>query len=183
MSVTTLVFLCIGGFSLLVLLLSLVGGAHVGHLHVHAGHHGHGSRVLSLPGIAGFVGGLGFGGAIASEELHTPLLALGIGVAVGVPLSWASGRLMAAADTMSTDGTPTSGDVVGATGVVISPVPEQGLGQVRVRFAGQPMKFNARADRPLAIGARVLVVDVLTPTSLLVEHLPEFLKDEQKEGQ
>lgn len=182
MSVTTLVFLCIGGFSLLVLLLSLVGGAHA-HVHVHVGHHGHGSRALSLPALAGFVGGLGFGGAVASEELHRPLLALAIGVAVGVPLAWASGRLMTAADTMSTDATPTSGDVVGATGVVISPVPAAGLGQVRVRFAGQPMKFNARADRPLAIGARVLVVDVLTPTSVLVEHLPDFLHDEQKEGQ
>ena len=65
---------------------------------------------------------------------------------------------------------------------MISPVPASGLGQVRVQLAGQPMKFNARADHPLAIGARVLVVDVLTPTSVLVEHLPGFLEDAQKEG-
>ena len=181
MSVATLVFLCIGGFSLLVLLLSLVGGdVHLGHLHVHAGHHGIASRVLSLPGIAALVGGFGFGAAIANEELHHVGVAAGIGVAVGIPLSWASGRLMAAADTITTDATPTSGDVVGSTGVVVSPIPGQGLGQVRVRFAGQSMKFNARADQPLALGAQVVVVDVLTPTSVLVEQLPEYLA--QKEG-
>jgi hypothetical protein len=188
MSVATLVFLCIGGFSLLVLVLSFFGGhVHVGHLHLHAGHHGFAARVLSLPGIAGLIGGFGFGGAIADEGLHSAGLAAGIGLAVGVPLSWAAGRLMAAADGMSTDATPSSGDVVGATGVVVSPVPEHGLGQVRVLFAGQETKFNARSEHPLALGVRVIVVDVLTPTSVLVDPLPGFLDARrphvQKEGQ
>jgi len=188
MSVATLVFLCIGGFSLLVLLLSLVGGhIHLGHLRLHAGHHGFTARLLSLPGIAGLVGGFGFGGAIANEGLHSAGLAAGIGLSAGVPLAWAAGRLMAAADGMSTDATPTSGDVVGATGVVVSPIPEHGLGQVRVRFAGSPTKFNARADHPLALGTPVIVVDVLTPTSVLVDPLPGFLDarhpNAQKEGQ
>src|SRR2546423_13369337 len=72
-------FLALGGFALLLLILSLIGGGrlhlghvHVGHLHlghlhlghVHAGHHGGGE--LSLPVISGFLGAFGFAGAIAA---------------------------------------------------------------------------------------------------------------------
>jgi hypothetical protein len=60
---------------------------------------------------------------------------------------------------------------VGATGTVISPVPVGGYGEVRLRVAGQPMKFHARADRPLALGTEVFVIEVPTPTSVLVEPL------------
>jgi membrane protein implicated in regulation of membrane protease activity len=180
MGVATLVFLCIGGFALLVLLLSLIGAGH--HFHLLGHHHGVGAKVLSMPGLAGLIGGFGFGAAAATQELSSTWAAAGIGVAVGIPFSWAAGRLMSAADTMSTDATPASGDVIGATGVVISDLPAGGgLGQVRVRFAGQPMKFNARAEDALPIGARVLVVDVLTPTCVFVQPLPGYLS--QKEGQ
>jgi hypothetical protein len=219
MSAVTTIFLGIGCLSLLVLTLSLVGGhlhlghLHVGHLHLghlHVGHGGHGGVNLTLPALAGFLGAFGFGGAIASElSGHSALIAAAVGLAAAVPTAWAAGRLVDAAENMSTDATPTSADLIGATGVVISPVPgtdlgpgaasataldrgaasdapsqsrpapsqtgHGGFGEVRLTVAGQPMKFYARAAQPLAIGTRVFVIEVPSPTSVLVEPTPEIL--------
>jgi membrane protein implicated in regulation of membrane protease activity len=188
------VFLIIGGFALLLLLLSLVGGGHlhlghfhVGHLHLghlHVGHlhlghadTGHGGAELSVPVIAGFLGAFGFGGAIVESLLPGRgatglLIAIVIGLLAAVPTGWLAGRLVNAAMNMSTDATLTSGDLVGALGVVITPVPDGGYGEVRLAIAGQQIKFNARADRPLALGTRVFVIEVPTPTSVLVEPTP-----------
>jgi membrane protein implicated in regulation of membrane protease activity len=131
----------------------------------------------------------GFGGA-AAASLSTgstgfrTLLATAVGVAVGVPSAWLANRLMDAAMNMHTDATPTSGHLVGATGVVILDVPVDGYGEVRLRVAGQPMKFYARADRPLARGTAVFVIAVPSPTSVLVEATPGALAaPSSKEGQ
>jgi membrane protein implicated in regulation of membrane protease activity len=189
MSAVTVTFLGIGCLSLLLLVLSLVGGGHLhlGHLHlghIHLGHIGHGTPGgghdglnLSLPVLTGFIGAFGFGGAIAAEVLpgHNALLASGVGLLAAVPTAWGAGRLMNAAINMSTDATLSSGDLVGAMGVVISPVPADGFGEVRLSIGGQPMKFNARSAEPLAIGTHVFVIEVPSPTSVLVEPTPHVL--------
>jgi membrane protein implicated in regulation of membrane protease activity len=188
------VFLIIGGFALLLLLLSLVGGGHlhlghfhVGHLHLghfhlghaHVGHAGggNGGAELSLPVIAGFLGAFGFGGAIVESLLPDRggtglLIAVVVGLLAAVPTGWLAGRLVNAAMNMSTDATLTSNDLLGTVGVVITPVPVGGYGEVRLAVAGQQIKFNARSDQPLALGTRVFVIEVPTPTSVLVEPTP-----------
>lgn len=183
------VFLLIGGFALLLLLLSLVGGGHlhlghfhVGHLHLghlHLGHagQGHGGAELSVPVVAGFLGAFGFGAAIVASLLPgrgglTVLVSAGAGLVAAVPTGWLAGRLVNAAMNMPTDATLTSGDLIGAVGVVITPVPVGGYGEVRLAVAGQQIKFNARADRPLPLGTRVFVIEVPTPTSVLVQPTP-----------
>src|SRR2546421_12761782 len=108
MDTVTVIFLGIGCLSLLLLVLSLVGGhVHLGHLHLGHGHGGHGGYQLSLPAIAGFIGALGFGGAIAAQLLpgHNATVATVIGLAAAVPTGWLAGRLMAAAANMPTDAT------------------------------------------------------------------------------
>jgi membrane protein implicated in regulation of membrane protease activity len=188
------VFLIIGGFALLLLVLSLLGGGHLhlghfhlghlhlGHLHLghaHVGHAdgGNGGAELSLPVIAGFLGAFGFGGAIVESLLPNRggtglLVAVVVGLLAAVPTGWLAGRLVNAAMNMSTDATLTSNDLVGTVGVVITPVPVGGYGEVRLSVAGQQIKFNARADQPLALGTRVFVIEVPTPTSVLVEPTP-----------
>jgi membrane protein implicated in regulation of membrane protease activity len=186
MSAVTITFLGIGCLSLLLLVLSLVGGGHLhlghfhlGHIHLggHPGAHPGGGHDLSLPVITGFIGAFGFGGAIAAELLpgHNALLASGVGLVAAVPTAWVAGRLMNAAINMSTDGTLTSNDLVGALGIVISPVPADGFGEVRLTVGGQPMKFNARSAEPLALGTHVFVIEVPSPTSVLVEPTPHVL--------
>jgi hypothetical protein len=190
MSAVIITFLAIGGFALLLLVLSLVGGhLHLGHLghvdlgHMHVGHlHvGHadagGSVELSLPVIAGFLGAFGFIGSIGAWLAGGHgVLAGGVGVLAGllaaVPTAFMAGRLVYAAMNMSTDATLTSADLVGASGVVITPVPPDGYGEVRLAVAGQQLKLNARSVEPLARGTQIFVIGVPSPTSVLVEPTP-----------
>jgi len=184
----TTTFLIVGGFGLFLLASSLVFGHHPHihlHLHIHMpfhwhiGHAGHaGSEAaLSLPSIAGFIGAFGFGGAIAAQLLpgRSALWPTLIGLAAGVPTAWGAARLTRAAMEMSTDATPTQRDVVGSLGVVIREIPPSGYGEVRVSFAGQLMKFHARATAPLPVGARILVVDAPSATSVVVESTDSLL--------
>jgi membrane protein implicated in regulation of membrane protease activity len=184
MDAITLTFLAIGGLALLLMVLSLLGGhTHVGDLHVDLGHGhlgdpdgGHGGTALTLPAIAGFVGGFGFAGAVVATLLSgngplAVLAATGGGLLAAVPAGWLGARLTRAAMDMPTDATPTSADLVGSIGTVISDVPAGGYGAVRVAVAGQSMRFNARADTPLASGTEVFVIEVPTPTSVLVVPL------------
>jgi membrane protein implicated in regulation of membrane protease activity len=189
MSAVAGTFLAIGGVALLLLIMSIFGARlHLGHLHFghfHLGHWHFGGHPasgssgfeLSLPVISGFLGAFGFGGAIVASLVpgHTTtawLAASLIGLVAALPSAWLAGRMMHAAMNMPTDATLTSDDLLGAAGVVISPVPAGGLGEVRIAVAGQQMKFHARADQPLALGTRVFVIAVPSPTSVLVEPTP-----------
>jgi membrane protein implicated in regulation of membrane protease activity len=189
MSGIVVTFLALGGFALLMLVLSMIGGhLHLGHLHIgqvhlHIGHghfhlgHAGGGTDLSLPVIAGFLGALGFGGAIGatlagSYGTVALLVGLAVGLLAAVPTAFLAGKLVNAAMNMATDGTLSSSDLLGTTGLVVTPVPVGGYGEVRLAVAGQQIKFNARAAEPLALGTRVFVIEVPSPTSVLVEPTP-----------
>ncbi|SCL38783.1 NfeD-like C-terminal, partner-binding [Micromonospora pallida] len=168
MATGTLVFLIIGAVSVAVLAIALLGGEllHVVHPDV--------DGPVSLEVIAAFAGALGFGGAIANELIGggSPAMiagAAGVGALAAVPAAWFAGRLSRAARTMRTDPTPTRDHMVGALGLVVTPIPATGYGEVRVRLAGQPVKLNARADRPIPAGTQVFVVESLSETSVHVE--------------
>ncbi len=189
MSGIVLTFLALGGFALVMLVLSMIGGhlhlghLHIGHVHVHLGHlhlgHTDGGTDLSLPVIAGFLGALGFGGAIGASLAGSygavaVLVGLVVGLLAAVPTAFLAGKLVNAAMNMATDGTLSSSDLLGTSGVVITPVPVGGYGEVRLAVAGQQIKFNARAAEPLALGTRVFVIEVPSPTSVLVEPTRSF---------
>lgn len=164
----TIIFLIIGGAGVAVLALALVGAGllHIGHPDV--------DGPVSLEAVAGFTGAFGFGTAIVNELLggRTPgmiIAAVAGGAVAAVPTAWLAARLSRAARNMRTDATPTRNHLVGATGLVVTPVPAGGYGEVRVRLAGQPVKLNARADQPLPIGAQIFVVEALSETSVHVE--------------
>jgi len=180
----TITFLIVGGFGLFLLASSVLFGSHfhLGHAHFHlhlpfhfrthgGGAHPATDAALSLPSIAGFIGAFGFGGAIAAQLLpgHSALGASLIGLAVAVPTAWGAARLTRAAMDMRTDATPTQLDVVGSIGIVIREIPRDGYGEVRVSFAGQLMKFHARAAVPLSAGAPIMVIDAPSTTSVIVE--------------
>lgn len=180
MGATTVVFLVIGAIAVGLLVLSLLGDLLPLHSHLNA--HAD-ADLVSLPVVAAFVGSVGFGGAIAAELVPGAggadvAAALAAGVAAAVPTTWLAGRLVRAARTMRTDATPTRSDLVGAFGVVVSALPPDGYGQVRLHVGGAPMNVNARAATPgaaLPAGTRVFVVDAPTDTSVLVEDAASFL--------
>lgn len=164
----TLIFLIIGGAGVGVLTLALLGSGvlPLGHPDV--------DGPVSLEAVAGFTGAFGFGAAIVNELLggRTPGMIAGAvagGALAAVPTGWLAARLSRAARNMRTDATPTRDHLVGAIGLVVTPVPADGYGEVRVRLAGQPVKLNARADHPIPVGARIFVVEALSETSVHVE--------------
>lgn len=164
----TLIFLIIGGAGVAVLALALLGAElfQFGQPDV--------DGPVSVEVVAGFAGAFGFGAAIVNELLgaRTPgaiAAAVAGGAAAAVPTAWLAARLSRAARTMRTDPTPTRDHLVGALGIVVTPVPADGYGEIRVRVAGQPVKLNARADRPIPVGAQVFVVQALSETSVHVE--------------
>jgi membrane protein implicated in regulation of membrane protease activity len=125
--------------------------------------------LLSLPVIAGFVSMLGFGGAIVlgTTELG-PVGATAVGVAAGVAAGWATYRFSRALMRDQTAAAPRSGDLVGTSGSVVTPIPADGYGEVLVYLAGQPLKLAAKSPVPVARGAEIWVEAALSPTSVAV---------------
>jgi len=167
MSAVTVTFLLIGGLGVLLLGLTLFGGDLVPL--------GDDDGPLSIPSIAGFVGAFGFGGAIAAAltgggAMVALVVALIVGVGVAIPAAWGTLLLARAAARMRTDATPTRSDLVGRVGVIVTPIPNQGYGEVRVTIGGQPVKLNAKSDKPVALGARVFVIEAPSDTSVVVEE-------------
>jgi len=171
-SAVTLTFLVIGGLGLLALAASLVFGeilplGHLGHPDV--------SGPWSLEVIAGFAGAFGFAGAVANELLFgrtsvPAFAAAAVGAVAAFPTAYLVWRFSKAARNMRTDATPTRTDLIGTLGVVVTAIPAQGYGEVRVRLRGEPVKLNARADRPIPLGAHVFVVEAPSDTSVVVEE-------------
>ncbi|MFU8873388.1 hypothetical protein [Micromonospora sp. SL4-19] len=164
----TLIFLIIGGVGVGVLALALLGAELLTFGHPDA------DGPVSVEAVAGFIGAFGFGAAIVNELLggRTAWMiaaAVAGGALAAVPTAWLATRLSRAARDMRTDATPTRNDLIGAVGLVVTPVPTTGYGEVRVRVAGQPVKLNARADQPIPLGARIFVVEALSETSVHVE--------------
>ncbi|MET7748075.1 hypothetical protein [Micromonospora sp. NPDC005367] len=168
MATGTLTFLIIGGAGVGVLALALLGTEllHFGGADV--------DGPVSLETVAGFAGAFGFGAAIVNELVGGRTTGAVASATIGgalaaVPVAWVAARLGRAARRMRTDATPTRNDLVGAVGLVVTPVPVNGYGEVRIRLAGQPVKLNARADRAIAVGTRIFVVEALSETSVHVE--------------
>jgi membrane protein implicated in regulation of membrane protease activity len=170
MSTATVVFLIIGGAGVALLALALLGAEllHFGHPDL--------DGPVSLETVAGFVGAFGFAAAITNElaggSTAATALAAGVGVAAALPTAYLAWRLARAARDMPTDPTPSRRDLVGRVGVVVTPIPAGGYGEVRVRMAGAPVKLNARADRPVPVGAQVFVIEAPSDTSVVVEETP-----------
>jgi membrane protein implicated in regulation of membrane protease activity len=166
----TLVFMLVGASGAAILLLGVIGSGLLGLI-------GFG-RVggASAETVAAFVGAFGFAAAIASELLgaRTPggVAAAGaIGLSAAVPIAFLAVRLSRWARDIPTDATPGRADLVGAIGVVVTPISQQGYGEVRVRVAGQPVKLHARAGWALPLGTEVFVVEATSHSSVVVEPL------------
>lgn len=130
---------------------------------------------FSLPVLAAFLSAFGFGGALASSAADGNV-AVGLvgGAAAGLLLGYLAWRLTRALMGMATDATPTASDLVGKPGKVVTPLAGNRLGEVLVRSGGQPVKVSARSRADLATGEAVVVVEVVSPTSVVVESATEF---------
>ncbi|MFE5792764.1 hypothetical protein ACFQ8C_09310 [Streptomyces sp. NPDC056503] len=125
--------------------------------------------LLSLPVVAGFLSALGFTGALVLGTTGAGAgTATGAGAVAGIGVGWATWRFSRALLRDTGAPAPRGTDLTGSTGSVVTAVPADGYGEVLLHLAGQPVKYAARADRPVPRGTEVWVESVLSATSVLV---------------
>lgn len=128
-----------------------------------------GGGILSAPVLGSFLAAFGFGAALImfSTGAGATTGALG-GLASGVVIGGIALLMMRALVNMPTDASMNSTDLVGATAVVVTRIPDDGFGEVTVRHAGQLHKLNARAGEPLPAGTTVEISAVLSSSAVMV---------------
>ena len=161
------VLLIIGAVGAGLLLLSLLLGDFLDG--VFEGFDIEGGGLLSTEVIGAFLGAFGFGGALlrSATSVTLPLAILG-GVVAGIIGGGLALMIVRTFLRMPTDETPRSSDLTGKLGRVVTRIPADGLGEITVVYAGHRIKLNARSHEPIPPGADVVIVDVLSPTSVLV---------------
>jgi membrane protein implicated in regulation of membrane protease activity len=160
------VFLVVGAVGVLLLLVALVVGDVLdGALEGLSG------GVFSTEALAGFLGALGFGGAIALATTGSTTLAVVVGLVLGVLLGWLAAR---ASRFLHGDGegdTVRTTDVLEKIGSVVSAIPEGGFGVVSLSVGGHITRLNARSSIAVPAGTQVSVTQVISPTAVQVEPL------------
>lgn len=129
---------------------------------------------LSLPALAALVGAFGFVGAAGLSFGASTPVALGAGAVAGVALAAAATRFARALMDMPTDALPRSSDLVGRPGHVVTAITPERSGEVLIDHLGQRLKLSARSDEVLVVGERVVVLEVLSPTFVVVESHDRF---------
>ncbi|WP_369242375.1 hypothetical protein AB5J56_06075 [Streptomyces sp. R21] len=124
---------------------------------------------LSLPVVTGFVAMTGFGGAITMGAAGTgPVVATASGAVCGAGTGWLTYRFSRALMRDQTAVTPHGDDLVGTSGNVVTAIPADVFGELLLELAGQPVKFAARSEGPVARSVEAWVETVPTATSVVV---------------
>lgn len=156
-------FLVVGAIGVVLLVASLFVGDHVdGMLDV-------GGDWFSGAALAGFLGALGFVGALAYGATGSTTVGIAVGVLAGVAIGALVGWAMARLKNDDDGSTVRSSELVWREGTVVSAIPGEGYGEVSVVIAGHLTKLNARAPEALPAGTPIIVTGVLSPTSVSVE--------------
>ena len=160
-------FLVLGGAGIVLVVLSLLlGDVLEGVLHLDALD----NDLFSVSTLAAFIGSLGFGGAIGLALSGSLPIALATGLVVGLVAAFGALRLTRAL--RRDDATSFSADsLIGHTATVITAIPSNGYGEVRLSVGGHVRKYAARCARPVDAGETVWVSAVVSPTAIAVTPL------------
>jgi membrane protein implicated in regulation of membrane protease activity len=160
------VFLLLGALGVVLLLVALVLGDVLD-----GAFEGLSAGFFSTEALAGFLGALGFGGAIALGTTGSTTLAVVIGLVLGVLLGAAAAKASRFLHgTGETDAVRTS-DMVEKIGRVVDAIPESGFGTVSISVGGHITRLNARSSVAVPAGTQVSVTQVISPTAVQVEPL------------
>ncbi|MDF1488845.1 NfeD family protein [Tessaracoccus caeni] len=133
--------------------------------------------LFSLTSLAAFLGAFGFGAAIGLGLTSLMFVALAVGAVTGVAATalaiWLT-RLLRRDESASSFKTSS---MIGHPGIVITAIPEEGYGEIRVSVGGHVRKLTAKAPGPLMAGTEVWVSEVISPTAVAVQpaHEPREL--------
>jgi membrane protein implicated in regulation of membrane protease activity len=128
--------------------------------------------LLSTAAIAGFAGAFGLAGGtvMAATDVGFGVAAL-VGVVAGALMATFSALLTRSMHRAPTDRTPGPQDLVGASGVVVTPIQAGSYGEIVVQVGGHRLKLSARAAEPIASGEDVVVTQSLSATSVRVTRV------------
>lgn len=124
--------------------------------------------IFSTAVIGGFTSAFGFGGAAALGAGLPMIGAIPVGLGVGAVFGWFAAWLTRLIRDGGSDAAIESSDLLGHSGRVVTAVPADGLGTVRVIVGGHSVRRNARCEVPLEPGTEVHVTGVLSPTAVSV---------------
>ena len=166
-------FIIIGAVGLALVLLSLIVGEVLdGLFDVFDLEFGGG--LFSTPVMGSFLAAFGFGAALImfTTNAGATVGAFG-GLGSGAVVGGIALLMMRSLMDMPTDETVSTATLEGANGLVITPIPAEGYGEVTIRHHGNQHKYNARAGQPLAAGTQVVVTAVLSASAVLVADASE----------
>jgi membrane-bound ClpP family serine protease len=124
--------------------------------------------VFSSAVIGGFVSAFGFGAALM-QGIGTPAVAsVPVGLGAGLVVGWLAWWLTRLVKDGGSDATLTPEDALGRSGRVISAIPADGFGAVRLMIGGHSVQLNAKSETPVEPGTEVHVTAILSPTAVLV---------------
>lgn len=126
---------------------------------------------LSLPVLAALVAGFGFAAGLVDESVDSAAAGAVAGLAGGAAAAWLTARLVSAAIDMPTDPPLRLADLPGRPGRVVTPIVEGRVGEVLVEVAGTHHKLTATAAGSIPLGDEIVVVEVISPTSVVVAPL------------
>ena len=158
-------FLLIGGAGVVLVLLALVIGDLLdGLFHLDA----LGGDLFSFTSIAAFVGAFGFGGALGLGLVGNTVVAVITGVIVGALAAWGAIAATKALKSGENAASFRSDSMIGHAGRVITAIPADGYGEIRISVGGHVRKLSAKASVPIEAGQEVWVSSLLSPTAVEV---------------
>lgn len=127
-----------------------------------------GGDLFSVAGLAAFLGAFGFGGVISLALVDVTWIAVVVGVLAGLLASWGATSLTRWLKRGESNSTFRSDSMVGASARVITDIPADGYGEVRILGSGQSRKRAARSTGAIEAGTEVWVSAIVSPTAVEV---------------
>jgi len=124
--------------------------------------------IFSSAVLGGFVSAFGFGAALVQGFGASAVVSIPVGIAAGVVVGWLAWWLTKLVKDGGSDGTLSTDDALGRSGRVITAIPADGFGAVRLMIGGHSVQLNAKAEAPVEAGTEVHVTQILSPTAVLV---------------
>jgi membrane protein implicated in regulation of membrane protease activity len=142
-----------------------------------AGHDGHvGSSwlfgVISFRTMVAAVAFFGLAGLTAQSAEASPAATLLTAVAAGAAAMYGVYWIMRGLNSLNSEGTPRISQAVNRYGTVYTTIPANkgGSGKIQINVRNQTMEYLAMTSgEKLSPGSKVVVVDVITPTTVAVE--------------